>query len=233
MNISIIYEDDDVLAVNKPAGIIVHPDNAHKEGALIQEIVKTRPKIVGVGDDELRPGVVHRLDRDTSGVLIIAKNQKSFEYLKSLFQNKEIIKKYIALVEGNVKNNKGVINMPIGRSKNDFRKRVAALNIEGKTKEAVTEYKVIERFSKHTLVEAFPKTGRTHQIRAHFKAIGRPIVCDALYGGKKAKCPLGLNRHFLHANFLEFTLPKGGKIKLEADMPEDLENVLRVLRKNQ
>lgn len=241
MPVSIIYEDKDIIAVNKSAGIVVHPDKAHKEGTLIQEIIKLRPEIKKVGDEqELRPGIVHRLDKDTSGVLVVAKNQKSFEYLKSLFQNREIIKKYIALVDGETKNNSGIINLPIGKSKKDFRKklalpagRLASGDAKGELREAVTEYKVLEKFSGYTLVGAYPKTGRTHQIRVHFKAIGHPVVCDPLYGWKKTRCPFGLKRQYLHANFLEFNLPGGGRIKLEADMPNDLESVLESLRKNE
>lgn len=249
MSISIIYEDNDIIAVNKPAGMPVHPDKTHKEGTLIQEIIKLHPGIKKVGDspDGERSGVVHRLDKDTSGVLIIAKNQSAFEYLKSLFKNRKIVKKYIALVEGEIKNNSGIINLPIGRSRSDFRKKLAlpaggltSWNAKGELREAITEYKILERFINvqhsvshmYTLVEAYPKTGRTHQIRVHFKAIGHPVVCDALYGGKKARCPFGLGRHFLHANFLEFTAPSGIKLKLEAGLPDDLETTLQSLRKN-
>lgn len=248
--IPIIYEDKDIIAVNKPAGLVAHPDETHKEGTLIQEIIKLRPEIKSVGDlpagrqaSQLRPGIVHRLDKDTSGVLIIAKNQPTFEYLKSLFQKKEIIKKYIALVEGEIKNNSGVINLPIGKSKSDFRKKLASEKARGELREAITEYKILERFIivqhsvlhkmiHYTLVEAYPKTGRTHQIRVHFKAIGHPIVCDSLYGGKNARCPFGLKRHFLHANFLEFTTQSGVRLKLEADLPEDLKITLQALQNN-
>ena len=212
-----------------------------------------------VGDEpELRPGIVHRLDKDTSGVLIAAKNQKAFEFLKKQFsapslklskegrdlayggQNRNIVKKYLALVEGDLKTDKGVIDLPIGRSFSDFRKKVASSDYKGELREAITEYKVLERFSvqhsmsnisDYTLVEAYPKTGRTHQIRVHLKAIGHPVVCDSLYGGKRMTCPLGLKRHFLHANFFEFVSPSGARLKLEADLPEDLAGVLNVLRK--
>ena len=240
MHIPIIYEDNDIIAVNKPAGIIVHrveglsSHKANEDIFLTDWLVEKYPEIKSVGDDpKLRPGIAHRLDKDTSGVLIIAKNQKTFEYLKKLFQNKEITKKYIALAEGNIKNDKGVINLPIGRSRQDFRKKLASEEAKGELREAVTEYKVLERFPNYTLVEAYPKTGRTHQIRAHLKALGHPVACDALYGGRKAVCPFGLKRHFLHANFLEFTLPGGSRIKLEADLPEELQRALEILRKKQ
>ncbi|NUQ57206.1 MAG: RluA family pseudouridine synthase [Candidatus Paceibacter sp.] len=242
-DIKIIYQDNDVIAVNKPAGIVAHRANLkskilnlknEKEDVFLTDwLVEKFPEIKRVGDKpELRPGIVHRLDKDTSGVLVVAKNQKAFEYLKSLFQKKEIVKKYVALVEGNLKKDKGIIDLPIGRSKSDFRKKLASEEARGELREAITEYKVLEKFPDYTLVEAYPKTGRTHQIRVHFKAIGHPVACDSLYGGRKSKCPEGLNRHFLHANFLELNLPSGARIKLEADLPPDLENALAILRQN-
>ena len=257
MNLSIIYQDSDIVVVNKPAGISVHKGVAERGETLADWLAEKFPEMKKVGDEpELRPGIVHRLDKETSGVLVAAKNQKAFEYLKNQFsahslklskegrdlayggQKREVVKKYLALVEGELKNNlptgqagNGVIALPIGRSKSDFRKKLASDNAKGELREAVTEYKVLEKFPKHTLVEAYPKTGRTHQIRVHFKAIGHPVVCDHLYGGKRMTCPFGLARHFLHANFLEFVSPSGARLKLEADLPEDLEKVLAGLRK--
>lgn len=225
VSISIIYEDDDILAVNKPAGIVVHGDSPN----LVDLFVKNYPQIKNVGEDPERPGIVHRLDKDTSGILLVAKNQKAFEYLKEQFQNKKIKKRYIALVEGVVKKDKGIIDLAIGKSKKDFRKKLAGGKMIGKTREAITEYKVLERFNNFTLVEVFPKTGRTHQIRVHLKAIGHPVVCDKLYGPKTGACLFGLDRHFLHASSLEFKLPSGSVIKLEADLPEDLKNFLDML----
>ncbi|NOY35484.1 MAG: RluA family pseudouridine synthase [bacterium] len=228
----IIYEDNDILAVNKPAGLLVHGDGRSKEKTLVDWLAKKYPEIKNVGDNpEFRPGIVHRLDKDTSGILLIAKNQKAFEYLKKLFQEREIQKKYIALVLGEVKKREGIIDLPIGKSKKDFRKKASVGKLTGKIREAVTEYKVLEKFSDFTLVEAWPKTGRTHQIRAHFKAIGHPLACDSLYGPKNQECPDGLNRHFLHAASLEFVSPDGSRIMLEADLPEDLEKTLSFLRK--
>jgi len=239
LNISIIYQDNDIVVINKPAGISVHKGVAEKGETLVDWLMEKFPEMKKVGDEpELRPGIVHRLDKETSGVLVAARNKKSFEFLKSQFQKREVVKKYLALVEGELKNNlptgqagNGVIALPIGRSKSDFRKKLASDNAKGELREAVTEYKVLEKFPKHTLVEAYPKTGRTHQIRVHFKAIGHPVVCDHLYGGKRMTCPFGLARHFLHANFLEFVSPSGARLKLEADLPEDLEKVLAGLRK--
>lgn len=222
--IEIIYEDENILAVNKPAGLLVHgPDS------LVDWLIENCPEIKKVGEDPERPGIVHRLDKDTSGVLLVAKNQKAFEYLKSQFQERKIKKKYIALVEGNIKDKEGIINLPIAKSKGDFRKKTSVGKMVGKEREAVTEYKVIKKFPDYTLIEAYPKTGRTHQIRVHLKAIGHPVVCDKLYGSKKQTCPPGLARQFLHANALEFSLLDGSRINLEADLPRDLQNVLDML----
>src|SRR3989344_8197646 len=256
MKLSIIYQDNDIVVVNKPAGISVHKGVAEKGKTLADWLVEKFPEIKMVGDlpadrqvSNLRPGIVHRLDKDTSGVLVAARNQKSFEFLKNQFQKREVVKKYLALVEGELKNNlptgqasNGVIALPIGRSASDFRKKLASDSAKGELREAVTEYKVLEHLPNvghsvsnigrsYTLVEAYPKTGRTHQIRVHFKAIGHPVVCDSLYGGKRMTCPFGLARHFLHANFLEFVSPFGARLKLGADLPEDLAEVLTRLRK--
>jgi len=234
----IIYEDKDILAVNKPAGLLVHGDGRSGEKTFADWLIQNYPETKNVGDlpageqaAEFRPGIVHRLDKNTSGILLAAKNQKAFEHLKKLFQKKEIRKKYVALVLGEVKREKGAIDLPIGKSKKDFRKKASAGKLAGKIREAVTEYEVLEKFPGFTLVEARPKTGRTHQIRAHFKAIGHPLACDSLYGPKNQECPDGLNRHFLHAASLEFVSPDGSRIMLEADLPEDLEKTLSFLRK--
>jgi len=226
--VKIIYEDDDILAINKPAGLVVHGS----DNSLVSWLLNKYPEIKNVGEDPERPGIVHRLDKDTSGILLVAKNQKAFEYLKEQFQNRKIKKKYLALIEGVIKSEQGIIDLPIGKSKKDFRKRASTGKIVGKIREAITEYKVIKRFSEYTLVEVFPKTGRTHQIRVHFKAIGHPVAGDKLYGSKGE-----LSRQFLHANSLEFKLPAGqsplggagARIKLEADLPEDLKNFLNML----
>src|SRR3989338_2634061 len=226
MKLSIIYQDNDIVVVNKPAGIAVHKGITEKGETLADWLIEKFPEMKKVWDEpELRPCIVHRLDKDTSGVLVAARNQKSFEFLKNQFQKREVVKKYLALVEGELKNNlptgqasNGVIALPIGRSASDFRKKLASDSAKGELREAVTEYKVLEHLPNvghsvsnighsYTLVEAYPKTGRMHQIRVHFKAIGHPVVCDSLYGGKRMTCPFGLARHFLHANFLEFVSP--------------------------
>ena len=211
MNAQIIYEDKDLIALNKPAGV-------NFDWAL-----------------ESPPGLipVHRLDKDTSGIILFAKNEKTEEYLRELFRNHEIKKTYRALVVGEIKNPRGEINLPIGRSKKTPLKRVAIGEQRGKIREAVTEYKVLKRFNGFTLLEVYPKTGRTHQIRSHFAAIGHPVVCDKLYGRKNfrqlADCPVGLTRQFLHAYAIEFTLVSGSRLRLEADLPEDLKKTLDML----
>lgn len=200
---------------------------------LVDWLLERYPEIKNVGDEpELRPGIVHRLDKDTSGVMVIAKNQEAFEFLKEQFKKRKIKKTYIALVQGDVKQKTGVIDIPIGRSKKSPLARLASLKAKGKLREAVTEYKVIKKFSvaeaNYTLLEAYPKTGRTHQIRAHLKAIGHPIVGDKLYS-KNASCLPKLQRQFLHAASLELNLPSVSRIKLEADLPKDLQETLNSL----
>ena len=243
MRLNIVYEDKNLLVLNKPAGIVVHPAprraqgspepnvvQGHLEITLAEQIVKKYPEIRKVGEDPTRPGIVHRLDKDTSGVLVVARNQNTFDYLKSLFQKREIKKTYLVLVSGVIKNDSGVIDLPIGRSRKDSRRRIAGKGASGKLREAVTEYKVVKRFRDFTFLEARPLTGRTHQIRAHFAAISRPVACDRIYGGKKPACPAGLARQFLHAWKLEFVSPSGAKMSFEADLPDELEKVLGELR---
>lgn len=222
--IKIIYEDENILAVNKPAGLVVHgPDS------LVDWLLKNYPEIKNVGEDPARPGIVHRLDKDTSGVILIAKNQKSFEYFKNQFIDRKIKKTYLVLVDGIINppagGNSGIINLPIAKSKKDFRKKTAVGKMVGITREAVTEYKVVKRFNKYTLLGVYPKTGRTHQIRVHFKAINHPVVGDKLYGKKEQILP----RQFLHAQSLEFINLDGSRIKIEAGLPDDLKNFLNML----
>ena len=206
----IIYEDKNLVALNKPPG--VNFDWALKE----------RSELL----------VVHRLDKDTSGIILFAKNEKTQEYLRELFKAQKIQKSYLALVSGIMKRESGRIDLSIGRSKRTPLKRVAVGIKRGKIREAVTEYKVLKKYGEFTFVEVIPKTGRTHQIRSHFAAIGHPVVCDKLYSGKRFICPANLKRQFLHAASLELTLPSDSRIKLEADMPEDLEQVLQEISKD-
>jgi 23S rRNA pseudouridine1911/1915/1917 synthase len=239
MKIEILYEDKDALVVNKTAGILVHHDARSKEKSLSDLILERYPEIKKVGEPwkaptgELiyRPGIVHRLDKDTSGVLIVAKNQESFEFLKKQFQEQKIKKTYHAIVFGWLKNEKGTINKPIGRSPRDFRRYLAGRGARGTLREAVTEYKVLKKFedkeeNKFTLVELSPKTGRTHQLRVHMKYLNHPIICDPLYLPNHP-CYLGLKRMALHASTIEFKLPKGKMIKVEAKLPKDLSAALK------
>lgn len=238
-SLSIAYEDENIIVVNKPPGINVHPDDFHKEGTLIQFVAQKFPEIKKVGDDPKRPGVVHRLDKDTSGLLIIAKNQESFEYFKKQFKEKKIKKTYIALVSGKLGEKigeRGRIELPIARSAKNPILRIAKGKTRGELKSAITEYKILKFYGtlsvvEFTLVEVYPKTGRTHQIRAHFKALGHPVTGDKLYSKFGHRVSELLNRQFLHALSLEFNLPNNSRIKVEADMPDDLKNALNKLKK--
>ncbi len=236
--IKIIYEDKNLLAINKPAGLMVHPTADTKEKTLVDWLLKKYPKIEGVGDpsassgqvDPLRPGIVHRLDKDTSGVLIVAKTQEAFDFFKKQFAEREIKKEYLALVDGHLKKDWGIIDLPIGKSKADFRKKTTQTKSAGKTREAQTEYRVLEKFDKYDLVQLFPKTGRTHQLRVHLRALNHPVVCDKLYGFNGSICPPGLERQFLHAKSIELLLLNGKNLKIEAELPADLKTTLAELR---
>jgi 23S rRNA pseudouridine1911/1915/1917 synthase len=235
MKIKILYEDANILAIEKPSGLSVHGDGKTKEVTLVDWILKNYPKMKNVGepiasgeDAILRPGIVHRLDKETSGVLLLAKNKKAYEFLKDQFQNRGIKKIYHTIVSGFIKEDRGMINKPIGRSPNDFRKRLAGRGARGELKEAITEYRVLKRFEeevgKFTYLEVRPKTGRTHQIRVHMKFINHPVVCDSLYNSGKP-CPLGITRLALHAKSIEFTNLKGETIKVESPLPEEFKDL--------
>lgn len=230
--IEILYEDNDVLVINKPAGMAVHQD---AEGRLKNTVADwvtsnySNTEKVGepLGNDEniLRPGIVHRLDKDTSGALLLAKNQTAYKYLKRQFQDKEIKKVYLALIYGGLKNNSGIIDRPIGRNKFDFRAKMTGGSAQGETRNAVTYYKVINKFKGYSLLEVRPMTGRTHQIRVHMKSMSHPIVCDPIYAPGK-ECIFGLKRQALHAQSMEFKVPEGQTIKVEAPLPSDLKKAL-------
>lgn len=228
--IKIVYEDKDILVVDKPAGLLVHPTLKQSCHTLINALVARYPKIVNVGENSLRPGIVHRLDKDTSGLLIVAKNQNAFLFVKEQFLNRRVEKKYLALVEGRPKEKKGIIEYAIKPSKYYRLKKVAVKNIELAKKSmrsAKTDYKVIKIFSdKYALLEVAPLTGRTHQIRVHLAAIGHPIVGDALYGSKSKI----LSRQFLHAFYLKFISPSGAPLILETGLPKDLKKTLEKLK---
>lgn len=215
----IIYEDAAILVIDKPAGVAVHADAHHTGGTILDEVRITYP----------HAELAHRLDKDTSGLLIVAKNADAHVYLKQLFKTRAIAKTYLALVSGIVIKDDMVIALAIGRSSQDFRKRVAKPTPDENARPAETHIRVLKRLGAYTLIEAMPKTGRTHQVRTHLSSIGHPIACDTLYGGKKFLCPTGLTRQFLHAFALEFTTHDGKRLRLEAALPSDLANVLHTL----
>lgn len=221
LNIKVIYEDKDVLAIDKPAGLLVHPTKISKEKTLTDWLLEKYPEIKNVGDDPaIRPGIVHRLDKETSGVMIIARNQKSFQCLKKLFQSRQIKKSYLALVWGRVRTKTGLIEKPLGLKTGGIKRTVHGPTAR-MIKEAKTFYRVKKYLNDFTLLEVEPLTGRTHQIRVHLASIGHPIVGDGLYGKKPA--PPQLQRMFLHAESIELTLPSGSRIKISADLPPELD----------
>ena len=238
VNIPILYEDENIIAINKPAGLVVHFDGRTKEPNVADWLLEKYPETKKVGEpiklsngeEIIRPGIVHRIDRETSGVLLLAKNQKSFEFLKKSFQDRLIEKTYHAFVYGEMKNDDGVIDRPITRSRKDFRLWSAQRGGRGEARDAVTEYKVLKRNKGFTFVEANPKTGRTHQIRVHFKAINHPIICDSLYAPKRESA-LGFERLALHAHTIEFDNSKGKRLKITAPYPADFEKAIKEINK--
>jgi len=218
MNIKILYENNDVLVVDKPAGIVVIPD-------LIDELIKKYPELKSVGETP-RYGIVHRLDKDTSGILLVAKSTKGLIFLQKEFINRRVEKKYITLAEGEIKEEFGEIKNFIARSKKDFRKQ--AVSSDGR--EAITEFKVLKRFEDYTFLEVQIKTGRRHQIRCHLSFLKHPIVGDKLYSFKNSKIPEGLTRQFLHASYLKIQLPNGKTEEFKSDLPEELNKILENLK---
>ena len=227
--LNVIYEDGDLIVINKPAGMVVHPSAGHARGTLVNAVLGHDPDIEGVGD-EARPGIVHRLDKDTSGLIVVAKNDPAHRYLQAEFKNRAARKVYLALVVGRPKTQAGRIEAPIGRDPKN-RQRMAVVP-ESKGREAITEYRVCESFKNYTLIEAEPKTGRTHQIRVHFAFLGCPLAGDVLYATRQSAGMKieGLKRHFLHAHRLTLRLPSGEERMFESPLPDDLETILRELR---
>lgn len=229
MDLPILYEDDDIVAVNKPAGVMTHPDGHSDEETASDWFAAHYPASREVGETQrlkdgteiARPGVVHRLDRDTSGVLIFAKTAEAHAHLKSAFQAREVKKTYLAFTYGVPKERKGTIDFDIGRSRKDFRLRSAQPRARGTMRDALTRYEVVGDTGTHALLKVMPETGRTHQIRVHLKAIHHPIVCDALYAPNHP-CDLGLTRLGLHAYSLDLPLLSGERIQISAPPPADL-----------
>ena len=223
--LEIVYEDEDVAVVNKPQGMVVHPSLGHRSGTLVNALlyhVKDLSSINGV----VRPGIVHRIDKDTSGLLMIAKNDEAHVALSDELKDKKSLRKYWAIVHGNLPNDRGVIEAPIGRSEKDRKKQA----VTAKGKPAVTRFQVLERFGDYTLVELQLETGRTHQIRVHMAYIGHPVAGDPVYGPRKTLMGEG---QFLHARTLGFTHPRTGEtMEFSVDVPKVFEETLESLRKD-
>lgn len=245
MNPEILFENSDFLAINKPAGLVVHADGKTQEPTLVDWLLENYPEIENVGEPLVltdgtvikRPGIVHRLDRETSGVMIVAKTPDAFEFFKNAFKNREVSKTYQAFVFGHVKEDEDTVDAPIARSKSDFRKWSAQRGARGEQRAAITDYKVLKRFQgtgdrgqddKFTFLEVSPKTGRTHQIRVHMKYLNHPIVGDKLYGNAQF-AGLGFTRTALHARKIAFTGPDGKDYTFEAAYPDDFLEVLTEL----
>ena len=223
IDLEIVYEDADLLVVNKPAGMVVHPAPGHHDDTLVNALLAYLPALQE-SKETLRPGIVHRLDKDTSGLIIIAKTARAQSALIKQMKQHTIIKRYLALVEGNVALDQGSIDAPIGR---DPRHRQQMAITAVGSREARTHFKVLERYARHTLLLLQLETGRTHQIRLHLKAIGHPVVADQIYGSGNVFKRAPLNRQFLHAYQLRFTHPFSGEtLELEAPLPADLQAVL-------
>lgn len=222
--VEIIYEDTDIIVVNKPKGMVVHPANGNPDGTLVNAIMNIcKDSLSGIGG-EIRPGIVHRIDKDTSGLLIVAKNDKAHIKLSEQIKNREVTKKYVALVRGVIKENQATIDMPIGRSDKD-RKKMA---VKKDGKKAVTHFEVTQRYKGYTYLDIKIDTGRTHQIRVHLAEIGYPIVGDGVYSN--GKNPFGVEGQMLHAKSLEFKHPiTGENLKLEAPLPEYFQKVINEL----
>src|SRR3989344_3262209 len=257
--IDIVYEDSNIIVINKPAGLITHQKNLmDTQPSVVDWVIENYPKLKDIGEPFIasgaevsRAGIVHRLDKETSGLLLIAKNETAFEYMKKQFQKHAIHKHYYALVFGQPKESSGIIDAPLGRI---GMKRTTQMTgkklIDGK--ESITEYKTIRNFpakggsqpeadqplagaktsggNKFTLMDVSPKTGRTHQIREHLKSIGCPVAGDTIYAPKGWQQPKDLTRLFLHAYKLQFVTPDGQSLTLESDLPEDLQNILNKLQ---
>lgn len=225
--LAIVFENAEVLVINKPPGMVVHPAAGHPQGTLVNAVLGHDPDLEGVGDEQ-RPGIVHRLDRDTSGLIVVAKTNAAHHALQEQFRARTIDKRYLALLDGHPRTDSGRIEAAIGRHPQD-RKRMALVSEARGGRMAYTEYRVLEKFPAHTLVEAQLLTGRTHQLRVHFAFLKCPIVGDTQYGRATPSLPLA--RQFLHAAQLQFDLPSTGeRLNLTAPLPEDLARVLHQLR---
>jgi 23S rRNA pseudouridine1911/1915/1917 synthase len=224
--LDIVFENSDLVVLNKPAGMVVHPSPGHAQGTLVHAVLGYIPDLEGIGGEE-RPGIVHRLDKDTSGLIVIAKNDRSHQWLQEQFKSRKVEKIYLALVDGKPPTPAGRVEAPIGRN-TTHRKLMVVVPLD-KGREAISEYRTLENFAAHTLLEIHPLTGRTHQIRVHMAFLHCPVVGDMVYG--KRKPTVALERHFLHAYRLKIILPMEKTARVfEASLPEDLQRVLDNLR---
>jgi 23S rRNA pseudouridine1911/1915/1917 synthase len=224
--LDVLFENEDLIVINKPAGMVVHPSVGHDTGTLVQAVLAHAPDIQGIGGEQ-RPGVVHRLDKDTSGIILMAKNDATYQMLQKQFTERTVNKSYIALVDGRPPTPSGRIEAPIGRDATN-RKKMAVVS-ENKGRPAISQYETLEKFTEHTLLEVHPITGRTHQIRLHLAFIGTPVVGDRVYGRRKSS--ININRQFLHASRIIIRIP--GLLEantFQAPLAEDLEEVLVYLR---
>ncbi len=223
--LQIVYEDDDVVVIDKPAGMVVHPAPGHDRGTLVNALIARYPEMAISGD--LRPGIVHRLDRDTSGLLVAARNDRALRALQAQQQARRMLKIYLVVVEGRMNESEGVIDAPIARHPTD---RVRMAVVAG-GRPARTHWRVLEDLGEYTLIEARLETGRTHQIRVHFASRNRPVLADPLYGPRRSRSTFGLTRQFLHAHRLGFALPSSGAwVEFTSPLPADLEAALARLR---
>ncbi len=225
--LDILFENDDLMVVNKPAGMVVHPAAGHDSGTLVHAVLGYDPEMKGIGGEE-RPGVVHRLDKDTSGLILLAKNDRAHHWLQDQFRLRKVEKTYLALVDGQPPTPTGRVEAAIGRDPSHRKKMAIVPSAKGR--ESISEYKTLESFRNHTLLEFHPITGRTHQIRLHCAFLGCPIVGDEIYGHRHPTIKIG--RHFLHAYRLKIILPGQVQPKnFEAPLPDDLVEILDQLRR--
>lgn len=226
LNLDIFYEDDDVAIVYKPKGMVVHPSAGHYTGTLVNGLMYQMKNLSGI-NGEIRPGIVHRIDKDTSGLLMVAKNDIAHRSLVDQLVNKSVTRKYVALVHGNIPHDYGTIDAPIGRNKNDRQ----SMDVVDDGKDAITHFNVLEHFDKYTLIECILETGRTHQIRVHMKYIGFPLVGDPKYGPKKT---MEIGGQALHAGVIGFEHPMTHEnIEKSAALPDDFEQLLTELRRSE
>ena len=226
--LDIIYEDDDVVVLNKARGMVVHPAPGNYTGTLVNALLYHCSNLSGI-NSAIRPGIVHRLDKDTSGIMIVAKNDAAHISLSQQIQSKTAVRTYLAVVRGNIKTDSGTIETQIARDKTD-RKKMAVVKEGGR--DAITDYEVLERFGKYTLVRCKLRTGRTHQIRVHMEYLGYPLVGDPKYSPMKT--PFGIKGQALHSHTLEFTHPRTGeRMKFEAPLPEDMHKIITRLHNSQ